>query len=167
MNGLDRRTGRGAEFVAEQDAQVLVRPERLGDVAALGEDLHEQPVAGLAVWRSCDELARRSLPNVQLAAPQSEGARCIALKRGAVNVVETAPMRFDPSAFLALQQAAPSHEQCHQRRAPGSRPSLLSDGGLGPMDCLIGRFEIDPSIGGKDQANVTTSNQRRHANPMA
>ena len=54
-------TGRDAELVAQQAAQLLVDAQRLGDVAGRRERLHQQPVAALAVRRARDQLARGGL----------------------------------------------------------------------------------------------------------
>ena len=58
----DQRGGRGrAELVAQEGAEPVVGERRLGQVAACGERLHDQPVAGLAVGRGVDERAGRPL----------------------------------------------------------------------------------------------------------
>ena len=59
----------GAELVAQSWRSSFVDPQRLGAVAAGGEDLHEQRVPALAVGRELDQLAAERSPGASSEPP--------------------------------------------------------------------------------------------------
>ena len=71
-----RLAGRRAELVAQQHAQPLVGGQRLRDLAARRQRLHQQPVAGLAQRRRRDQLARPPARRRRRAPPPSASPAC-------------------------------------------------------------------------------------------
>src|SRR5690242_21625669 len=67
---VDGGAGRDAELVAEHRAGALVHVERFGHVAARGEGLHEQAVAGLAERVVLEQASRRALGARELGAAE-------------------------------------------------------------------------------------------------
>jgi hypothetical protein len=70
---VDRHRGRargGAELVAQQNAQPVEHPQRLGRVAGRLVDLHQRPVRGLPERRCGDRGLGGLLGRAQLAAPE-------------------------------------------------------------------------------------------------
>ena len=56
MDALHGRAGGDAELVAQQHAQAVVGEQRLGDISAPLERLHQDSVAGLTVRSKLDQL---------------------------------------------------------------------------------------------------------------
>ena len=57
MDALHGRARGNAELVAQQHAQAVVGEERLGDISASLERLHQDSVPGLTVRSKLDQLA--------------------------------------------------------------------------------------------------------------
>ena len=68
--------GIAPELVAQPHAQVLVGAQRLGDVAARGQRLHQQQVAGLAERRRLDDRARRRARRRRCRSRRARAPRC-------------------------------------------------------------------------------------------
>ena len=96
VDALYGRAGRDPELVAEQEAQAVVDAQRLCDVPALRERLHQDQVAGLAERGQLDQLARTIRGLRQRRSAESEPGRCEALEPAQPNVVEASPPFVQP-----------------------------------------------------------------------
>ena len=159
--------GGGAELVAQALAELLVDAQRLGAVAAGDEDLHQQRVSALAVGRELDELAGGALAGGELGAADAERDGGVALERGDVDLVQPLAELVGPGEVLVGQKPATGGEHRDQRRSPAARPVVLGDRGLGAVDRLLGRLEIDPRVGGKLEVDLAAAAQHVAAEDRA
>ena len=93
-----RLAGRGPELVAQQHAQGLVGGERLGDLAARRQRLHQQPVAGLAQRRRAHQLRGGALRAGGMLAAEREPRPRPQLERVQAHVLELARGARAPTA---------------------------------------------------------------------
>ncbi len=63
------------EFLAQQAAQILVRKDRLGDVATSRDYFHQEPVTAFSVRGEFDKCPRRSLSRWELWPRKAKPAR--------------------------------------------------------------------------------------------
>ena len=103
QRGDVRRRGR-AELVAQQHAQLVVDAQRLGDVAARRQQLHQHRVARLAVGLALDQRPRRALRGGQLARPEPQRRARQRLERVGVQPVDRRALLVDPAAGELGQQ---------------------------------------------------------------
>src|SRR5687768_6755242 len=103
VDGLHVRAGRDPELVAEQDAQALVDAQRLGDIAASLERLHQDPVAGLAVRSQLDEPAPALFGLRQRRPAEAEPRRGETFQPAHANVLEASPPLIEPWAVVTLE----------------------------------------------------------------
>ena len=160
MNCLRRRRGRRAELVAEEGAELVVRLQGLGAVAARIEDLHQEPVAGLSKPRPRHERPGCTLGGIELAAADHETRFGNELERAQVDPVEPAADFDDPRRVLAGQEAAGRDVLSDAGRAPDLGPGLSAGGGLGTVKRFRSRLEVDPRTGRQDDSNVRASLER-------
>ena len=116
------RRGR-AELVAQQHAQLVVDPQRLGEVAARRQQLHQQRVAGLAVRLALDQRPRRAIGGRQLAAAQPQRRAGQRLQRVGVQPVELGALLVDP-APRELGQQRPLEALQRRARPLGRAPRV-------------------------------------------
>ena len=109
--------GRDAELVAE------------GDVAALRERLHQDPVPALTERRPCHQLPRAALGGCQFRAAHAQRRARVRLQRAQVQGVKLSPDIGDPRQVVAGQEPAPGGEQGDLRGAPGpaGSPRTIAD----------------------------------------
>jgi hypothetical protein len=98
-NRLGRRVR--PELVAEQRPQPVEHAQRLGDVAARGERLHQQDVARLAVRLSFDQRPRRAFGRLELGAAHQEAGAADHLERLLAHVLELAAGSLEPGRLGA------------------------------------------------------------------
>ena len=119
------RRGR-AELVAQQHAQLVVDPQRLGEVAARRQQLHLHRVAGLAVRLALDQRPRRAVGGRQLAAAQPQRRAGQRLQRVGVQPVELGALLVDPAPgrarAAAAARTAPAPRAPARPRAAGRPP---------------------------------------------
>src|SRR5438034_10930111 len=96
----------GAELVPQQRAQPLVELQRLGAVSLYFEDVHQQPVAGLAVRRRSDQRSRRTGSGVDFAAADLEAGLRDELERMQVEILEPSAPVVDPLRLLPGEERA-------------------------------------------------------------
>ena len=147
------RRGR-AELVAQQHAQLVVDPQRLGEVAARRQQLHQQRVAGLAVRLALDQRPRRAVGGRQLAAAQPQRRAGQRLQRVGVQPVELGALLVDPAPRELGQQRPLEPLQRRARplgRAPrvARRQRLL---GLGRGRARL--VEVDPHLAREPQVRA-------------
>ena len=106
VEGGDLRRGRRAELVAQQHPQLVVDAQRLGDVAARRERLHQRAVARLAVGLAHDQRARRPLGRRQLGRPEPQRRARERLERVRAQLLELGAALVDPAARELGQQRA-------------------------------------------------------------
>ncbi len=102
----DLRRRRRPQLVAQQHAQLVVDAQRLGDVAARGERLHQRAVGGLAVGLARDQGARRALGRRQLARPEPQRRARERLQGVGVQRLELPAALLDPAPGQLGQQRA-------------------------------------------------------------
>ena len=96
--------GRRAELLAQQRAQLLERPQRLGRVARGLVDLHQQPVRGLAERRGGDRGARGLLGGAELAPALAQPRLGQRLQRAQPDRLQLAPLLGRPAALGVGQE---------------------------------------------------------------
>ncbi len=117
-----RLAGRGPELVAQQHAQGLVGGERLGDLAARRQRLHQQPVAGLAQRRRAHQLRGGALRAGGMRAAEREPGLRPQLERAQAHVLELAAALVHPGRVVAGQQPAAGDLDGLGRRRPTPPP---------------------------------------------
>ncbi len=125
------------ELVAQTSPQLVVDEQRVRAVAAGREELHQQPIAALAVGRAGDEPPAAALRRVELAAADLDARPADELQRAQVQLLELAAMLLDPRRGLAGQQLARADVLRHatrrsrQRASPPSRSPPVRGGAPG------------------------------------
>jgi hypothetical protein len=104
---LHLRRRRGAQLLAQQHAQLVVHPQRLGDVPCTAKRLHQEAVTGLAERRAGDQLPARALGRAEPGSTLSEPAARQPLERLELELLELPPARVEPVAVLIRQKARP------------------------------------------------------------
>ena len=142
----DVRRGRRAELVAQQHAQLVVDAQRLGDVAARRQQLHQHRVARLAVRLALDQAARGAVGGGQLARPEPQRRARQRLERVGVQPVERGPLLVDPAPGELRQQRPLEQRQRRLgplRRAPrvAGRERRLGLGGGRERD-----VDVEPHV---------------------
>ena len=129
-----RRRRRRTELVAQQHANLLECPQRLGDVALARLRAHEQRISALAKRLARDERGGGALGGGQAAAPELEPRRRGDLQRVRRELLEGSSRHVDPVAVETRQQRliepvqhGPRGLQCLRRLLPAER--LLSESG--------------------------------------
>ena len=119
----DLRRRRRPELVAQQHAQLVVDAQRLGDVAARRERLHQRAVARLAVGLAPDQRARRPLGRRQLGRPEPQRRARERLERVRAQRLELGAALVDPAARAARAAAGARGDRAPRAparpRAPG------------------------------------------------
>ncbi len=150
-----------AELVAEQRPQPVEHAQRLGDVAARGERLHQQHVAGLAVGLGLDQRPRRALGRLQLRAAHQQAGAADDLERLLPDVLELAPRGFEPHRLSAREQPAAGDVERHL----GERPRPAGVAGVERLerarDLGRGRLHVDPHRLGQRQDQLVATGKRR------
>ena len=118
--------GRRPELLAQQHADVLVDAQRLGDVAARAQHLHQRRARGLAERRRLDRGARRALGLGLLRAahrraprPRAPRAPPAAGRRARRGARRSTPPRARAAARARRSPAAP---RCRRTPPPRRRP---------------------------------------------
>ncbi len=140
--------------------QLAVDAEGFGQVVLGGQSLHEEAVAAFSEGGEPDQLATGPDCCCQLGSPDPESRGRIALEGLQAQHGELVANLVDPGGVLAWEEASFGDEKGRQRGAPGSRPLLLGDGGLGPVDGVGGGFEVDPGVEAKPQGGATIDGVR-------
>jgi hypothetical protein len=117
---------RRAQLVAQQDAQLVVDAQGLGDVPAAGERLHEEAVTRLPEGRALDELARGPLGRAEVGRPRP-----------------SEPWAIQSSASSSSSSICPRRAWTHSSSKPGRKPARSSSKGgprvrAGPLPVLRG-----------------------------
>ena len=153
------RGGRDAQLVEQPDAQAVEDAQRLDDVALLGQDLHEQAVAGLAVGLALDESAGQALGLAVVGRPQRERRAAGDLQQRALEVAQVGPALLGPRG-----------EQIREERALDDVERLLGDaqriGGvvglerrLGAAGSALGDLDVDPRLGPELEGQLRAADQ--------
>ena len=106
-----RLAGRRAQLLAQQRAQLLERPQRLGRVARGLVDLHQQPVGGLAEGRGGDRRPRGLLGRAQLPPALAQPGLGQRLQPAQAQRVQLAPLLGRPAALGVGQERLQVREQ--------------------------------------------------------
>jgi hypothetical protein len=120
---LLKRARGGAEFVAEQDAQLLVGRERLRLVAPGGERAHQQQVAGLPHRRRRHQLSGGAFGGGQLGSAQLQAGGGVALQGADAGVGQPAAPPVDPG-FVASGSSVRRATNCAVSAAYQARRQL-------------------------------------------
>jgi hypothetical protein len=131
-------------------AQLLVHEERLGAVALAVERLHQNAVAGLAVRLAGDEPPTRAHRGRELRAADAERGARVRLERANVQAVEVPAFLVHPGRVLARQERPGRDEHGDLRRRPGGVRIGLRERGLGAVERVGGRLDVDP-VGAEPQ----------------
>jgi hypothetical protein len=141
---LLKRARGGAEFVAEQDAQLLVGRERLRLVAPGGERAHQQQVAGLPHRRRRHQLSGGAFGGGQLGSAQLQAGGGVALQGADAGVGQPAAPPVDPAVRRVRQQRPAGDELRGQRRVPGPPPVAGGHGRLRGVQRSQRLLDVDP-----------------------
>jgi hypothetical protein len=98
VDGLEIGAGRHPELLAEQDPQPLVGAERLGEVAAPRQRLHQEVVPGLAEGASSVSILARSS---DWAKAEADGGE--ALQPAQPHLLRPAAPLVDPGGFKPVR----------------------------------------------------------------
>ncbi len=139
----ERRRRRRAELVAQEDAHLLERQQRLRDVALPRLRLHEQGVAGLAKRLAGDERARESLRRGQVAVAERDARLGADLERSRREVVQALAPRIDPVAGEIGQQRAPEHVEHAARHVERGSRAAIGERALGKRDLRLHDLDVD------------------------
>ena len=142
----DVRRGRGAELVAQQDAQAVVDAQRLGDVAARRQQLHQHRVAGLAIGLALDQGARRAVGGRQLAAAQPQRRPGERLERVGVQPVELGALLVDPAPGELREQRALEQLDRLVRPSGGAARVAGRQRRLGVPRRFAGGIDVEPHV---------------------
>ena len=153
VDALHGRAGRGAEPVAQQDAQAVVDQEGLRVVAALLERLHEDPVAALVVRSQLDEPSPAFLRPGQRGPPEAEAGRRKALESSDADELEALAL-VEPHAVLTLQERSAGDVVRDPGRPPGLRPLAGVDVGLRAVNGLERGLDVDERVRGQDELEL-------------
>lgn len=159
VDALDRRTGLDPEFVAKQDAQAVVDEQRLRDVAAPLECLHQDPVAGLAVWSEFDEPATALLGLRERRPTELEPRHREALEPAQANVIEASPPLVKPDVVVTLEQRAAGDVIGHAGRPPSLWPFPVCCMELGAMDGFECSLDVDERVARQHELDLRSSGQ--------
>ena len=102
--GLDLRSGRDPQLVAQQRPQPLVDAQRLDQVALRLAHAHQQQVAALAVGRELHQLSRRALGLGQLGAAHGQPGITSKLARLQPDILEPPPRVLEPRGLVTGEQ---------------------------------------------------------------
>ncbi len=139
--------GRDPELVVEQEAQAVVDTQRLCDVPALRERLHQDHVAGLAKRGQLDQLTRTIRGLRQSRPAEPEPCLCEALEPAQPNVVEASPPFVQPGLVVTLEQRPAGDVIGDPGGAPRFRPLAGSDVRLGTVQPIERGLDIDECAG--------------------
>ena len=146
----DVRRRRRAELVAQQHAQLVVDAQRLGDVAARRQQLHQHRVARLAVGLALDQRPRRALRGGQLARPEPQRRARQRLERVGVQPVDRRALFVDPAAG-ELGQQRPLEQRQRGLGAVGRAPRVAAgERHLGVGGRCAGRLDVEPRVGQRE-----------------
>src|SRR5205807_7532986 len=140
-------------------AQAIVDTQRLRDVAAPLECLHQDPVSALAVRGELDQPAPALLRLGQGRAAEAESRLREALEPAQADILESPPPVLEPRLVLTLEQSAAGNVIGDARRTPGLRPLAVGDVGFRAVRGLEGRLHVDESVWWQDQLDLRSSNQ--------
>ena len=151
VDGREFGGGKGAELVPEQHPQLLICPQRLGDVALRFKQLDQRGPGRLAKRRSLDRVAGRPFGPRLLGRAEPGPDPGDGLKRFEPELLEIEPVFLDPACLQARQQAALEDPGRLLRVVPaGGQPfgaGLPVTGQvLGRAELLLRHFVVDPGV---------------------
>ena len=152
-----------AELVAQAHAQVLVGPQRLGDVAARGQRLHQQPVAALAERRRLDDRAAGALGGADARAAELERRAADPLERAQAQLLELAAAVLDPRVVVREQERRGGDVEHVVAGAADLRPVGRVEGGLGALEVGVGGLDVDPRVVRQRQRELAPALERSRA----
>ena len=106
MGILKRVAGRGPEILPQPLSERLIDHQRFGDVAMLGERLHQDGDSTLTQRRGRDDHPRGALRSGELGTAKAQAGGRVALKRPNEDVVEFASPLVDPRRLVLAEQRA-------------------------------------------------------------
>ena len=143
VHGHRRRPGRGAELVAQQDAQLLEDAQRLGRVPGRLVDLHQQAVRGLAERHRGDRGAGGLLGGPELAAALAQARLGEHLERAHAHGLQLAPALGHPRAVAVGQEGLEVGGQHLARGGGRGGPVVGVDRRLGLGGSRRGDLDVD------------------------
>ena len=164
MQRDERGAGRAAELLAQQHPDVLVDAQRLVDVAARPQDLHQRGAAGLPERLRLHGRAGGLLGLGVLGAAELGPGRGQRLERLDAQVGELGAPRVDPGRLQARQQPAFGDLE----RGLRGFPRLTRVGRLARAAKLSGRdLEVDPRVVGQHQLQLRAALQHAGTERLA
>ena len=167
VEGDQRRAGRAAELLAQQDAHVLVDAQRLVDVAAHAQDLHQRGARGLAVGLSRDGGARGLLGFRPGGAAQSRADRRQRLERLGAQIGEPAAERVDPRRLEPRQQPPLGDLGRLARRIPRLLQRASLERPAGAPQLLRRDLPVDLRVVGQHERELRAALQHARAERLA
>ena len=155
------------ELVAQQRPQAIEHEQPLGDVALQRQRLHQQRVAGLAVWLGLDQVAGRALDGRELRPAHAQPRAPNHLQRTQPHVLELAPAGLEPARLRAGQQAAAGDVERDLRERPGAAHVAALQRLLRSLHLDDRRLDVDPHGLGKHQAQLVAAGERRRSEHRA
>ena len=159
VQGAHGFAGCHPELVAQQHAHALVGGQRLRDLAARSERLHQQPMAGLAQRRLAHQLRRRPLGGVGVRSAEREPGLRERLERAQPQVVEVGAPLLHPRRVVAGEESAAG--DLHRGRGGVARRRPVAARDRGPR-ALAGRprlVDVDLGAGGQRQHQLPAPGQ--------